>query len=60
MHGGLISAWCDHFDLQVYTPNGCKETHSMAVEFTHDKEYFRKTKVNHLLELSFLVYPNKR
>ena len=32
--GGLISSWCDNFDLQVYTPNGCRETHSMAVEFT--------------------------
>ena len=32
--GGLISSWCDNFDLQVYTPNGCKETHSMAIEFT--------------------------
>ena len=32
--GGLISSWCDNFDLQVYTPNGCRETHSMAIEFT--------------------------
>lgn len=30
---GLISCWCDNFDLQVYTPNGCRETHAMAIEF---------------------------
>ena len=30
---GLISAWCDNFDLNVFTPNGMRETHSMAVEF---------------------------
>ena len=34
--GGLISSWCDNFDLQVYTPNGCRETHAMAVEFTQN------------------------
>lgn len=32
--GGLISAWFDNFDLQVLTPNGNRETHCMAVEFT--------------------------
>ena len=31
---GLISAWCDNYDLQVYTPNGCRETHAMAIEVT--------------------------
>ena len=31
---GLISSWFDNFDLQIYTPNGCRETHSMAIEFT--------------------------
>ena len=34
--GGLISSWCDNFDLQVYTPNGCRETHAMAIEFIHN------------------------
>ena len=36
--GGLISSWCDNFDLQVYTPNGCRETHAMAVEFTQNAQ----------------------
>ena len=31
---GLISAWFDNFDLKVFTPNGTRETHCMAVEFT--------------------------
>lgn len=31
---GLISTWFDNFDLQVFTPNGNRETHCMAVEFT--------------------------
>ena len=35
---GLISSWCDNFDLQVYTPNGCKETHSMAIEFMENQD----------------------
>lgn len=30
---GLVSTWCDNFDLNVFTPNGMRETHSMAVEF---------------------------
>ena len=30
---GLISAWCDNFDLNVFTPSGMRETHSTAVEF---------------------------
>ena len=25
---GLISAWFDNFDFVVFTPNGCRETHS--------------------------------
>jgi hypothetical protein len=33
-NGGTISAWCDNYDLNVFTPNGKRETHAMAVEFT--------------------------
>uniref|UniRef100_UPI00358E0907 uncharacterized protein n=1 Tax=Myxine glutinosa TaxID=7769 RepID=UPI00358E0907 len=30
---GPIFGWFDNFDLQVSTPNGCRETHVMAHEF---------------------------
>lgn len=28
-----ICAWFDNYDLNIYTPNGTRETHAMAVEF---------------------------
>ena len=34
----MIKAWFDNFDLQVYTPNDCRESHSMAVQFTQTAE----------------------
>ena len=30
---GTISAWFDNYDLNVFTPNGMRETHAMAIEF---------------------------
>ena len=30
----MVNAWFDNFYLQVYTPNGCRENHSMAIQFT--------------------------
>ena len=29
----IIASWCDNYDLQVNTPNGQRETHSMAIEW---------------------------
>ena len=29
----LVSAWFDNYNLNVYTPNGKRETHAMAIEF---------------------------
>lgn len=34
VNGGPIGVWCDNYDLNVYTPNGARETHDMAIEFT--------------------------
>ena len=36
--GKPISAWIDNYDLQVYTPNGNRETHALAVEFTQPSD----------------------
>ena len=30
---GPLSGWCDSYDLLVYTPNGRRETHCLAIEF---------------------------
>ena len=30
---GLVTAWFDNYDLNVYTPNGRRETNAMAIEF---------------------------
>ncbi len=32
----LVGVWFDNFDLNVCTPNGMRETHSMAVEFVRN------------------------
>ena len=32
---GPICSWCDNYDLVVFTPNGRRSTHAMAIEFTH-------------------------
>ena len=32
-NGKIIASWCDNYDLQVNTPNGQRETHSMAIEW---------------------------
>lgn len=34
VNSGPISVWCDNYDLNIYTPNGSRETHAMDVEFT--------------------------
>ena len=31
------SGWFDNFDLNIFTPNGRRETHAMAIEFTQQK-----------------------
>ena len=31
---GPICSWCDNYDLVVFTPNGRRSTHAMAIEFT--------------------------
>lgn len=31
---GPIFSWCDNYDLVVFTPNGRRSTHAMAIEFT--------------------------
>ena len=33
-HIGPIFSWCDNYDLVVFTPNGCRETHAMVTELT--------------------------
>ncbi len=33
-NGGKLSSWVDNYDLNVFTPNGCRETHALAVEVT--------------------------
>ena len=53
---GLISCWCDNFDLQVYTPNGCRETHAMAIEFVQHTD---KTENPPLLPWRFRGYPRR-
>ena len=35
---GLVSTWCDNFDLNIFTPNGMRETHSMAIEFVQSSQ----------------------
>ena len=34
VNGGPVGVWCDNYDLNIYTPNGARETHAMAIEFT--------------------------
>jgi len=34
LNGGTVMAWMDNYDLNVFTPNGMRETHAMAIEFT--------------------------
>ena len=41
--GPEIQSWIDNYDLQVFTPNGNRETHALAIELTqqgrvHDEE----------------------
>ena len=31
------SGWFDNYDLNIFTPNGRRETHAMAIEFTQQK-----------------------
>ena len=31
--GKIIASWCDNYDLQVNTPNGQGETHSMVIDW---------------------------
>ena len=31
-------SWVDNYDLNVFTPNGCRETHSLVVELTQQPE----------------------
>ncbi|MES9884700.1 MAG: hypothetical protein ABW185_27970 [Sedimenticola sp.] len=33
-NGGELSSWIDNYDLNVFTPNGCRETHALVVEVT--------------------------
>ena len=33
-HHGLIMEWMDNHDVNVYTPNGTRETHQMAIILT--------------------------
>ena len=33
-NGGTIGSWVDNYDLNVFTPNGCRETHALAIELT--------------------------
>ena len=46
--GGTIGPWIDNYDLNVFTPNGRRETHALAIEFTQhpsenqtDEDLFR-------------------
>ena len=31
VNGAPLSSWVDNYDLIVYTPKGCRETHSLAI-----------------------------
>ena len=31
---GTLGSWVDNYDLNVFTPNGCRETHALAIEIT--------------------------
>ncbi|MES9884496.1 MAG: hypothetical protein ABW185_26930, partial [Sedimenticola sp.] len=31
---GKLASWVDNYDLNIFTPNGCRETHALAVEVT--------------------------
>ena len=33
-NGGPIMVSMDNYDLNVYTPNGTRETHDMAIQYT--------------------------
>ena len=35
---GVLMSWVDNYDLNVFTPNGCRETHSLVVELTQQPE----------------------
>ena len=35
---GVLMSWVDNYDLNVFTPNGCCETHSLVVELTQQPE----------------------
>ena len=36
-NGGPISAWIDNFDLKLFTPNGMRETHCLAIQFSQSE-----------------------
>ncbi len=34
MNGAQIGSWINNYNLHIYTSNGKRETHAMAIEFT--------------------------
>ena len=34
MGAGALSVWVDNYDLNIFTPNGCRGTHALATEVT--------------------------
>ena len=37
--GGTLASWVDNYDLNVFTPNGCRATHALVVEVTQQPTY---------------------
>ena len=35
---GILSSWVDNYDLNVFTPNGCRESHALVVEVTQQPQ----------------------
>jgi hypothetical protein len=33
-NGGTLGAWVDNYDLNIFTPNGCRGTHALVIEVT--------------------------
>ena len=33
-NGGKLGSWVDNYDLNIFIPNGCRETHALVIEMT--------------------------
>ena len=33
-NGGELASWVDNYDLNIFTPNGCRSTHALVLQVT--------------------------